>query len=356
MSLMRPGRFLVCALCVGALATLLTGCIPTGTAPTAPPEGYLFCFWNCENLFDDKDHGYHEEPDRTYDSWFAEDVKARQLKYDNLARVLAALNNGNGPDILALAEVEPNDRTIELLRDNLNARLKDPKLHYKDFALKDPKGGRAIATAVLTRLPLLANRTHLLGRRLRILETHIEVQGHELVVIASHWTSRVSDKTGDGRDKYADQIYGDYKAMFTANPKVAFLACGDCNDNPDDDSVLKNLHAVGDRDKVRRSTAAEPFLFNLMAKKWDDHEEMTHYYSGRKFVFDQIFVSPAMLGDHGWICVPDSVEIVANEHTTITQRSGRRLKIPFAFGNKRETGERGCSDHLPVTVRLKVVP
>jgi endonuclease/exonuclease/phosphatase family metal-dependent hydrolase len=356
MPLMHPRRFLVFALCVAALATLLTSCIPTGSAPAAPPEGYLFCFWNCENLFDDKNNGYNQEPDSTYDTWFAEDVKARQLKYDNLARVLAALNNGNGPDILALAEVEPNDRTVELLRDNLNARLKDPKLHYKDFALKDPKGGRAIATAVLTRLPLIANRTRLLGRRLRILETHLEVNGHELVVVASHWTSRVSDKTGDGRDKYADQIYGDYKAMFIANPKVAFLVCGDCNDNPEDDSVVKNLHAIGDLEKVKKSTAAEPFLFNLMAKKWEAHEEMTHYYSGRRYIFDQIAVSPALLDGSGWTCVPDSVEIVANEHTTKMQRGGQKLRIPFAFGNKREAGERGCSDHLPVTVRLKVAP
>src|SRR5207249_875289 len=130
----------------------------------------------------------------------------------------------------------------------------------RNILFKDPHGGRHIATAILTRLPVSDCR--LLGKRQRILEGHIEVHGHDLVVIAAHWTSRVSDKEGDGRDKYADTIYGRYRAMYRSNPSVDLLVCGDFNDPPDDDSVVKHLHAVADRATVQQARE-EPLLLNL---------------------------------------------------------------------------------------------
>src|SRR5437899_2866020 len=83
--------------------------------------------------------------------------------------------------------------------------------------------GRAIATAIITRLPVIDDKTRLHGKRLRILEGHITVKGHDLVIMATHWTSRVSDEEGEARDKYADQVYGVYRGMHMSNPKVDFL-------------------------------------------------------------------------------------------------------------------------------------
>jgi len=359
-------RVFVPGVLLGVLAVVLAGCVarPAASNPeeTAPPGGagdYLFCFWNVENLFDDHDD-HRRDPDKAYDEWFAEDEAARKLKYDHLAAVLAGLNNGRGPDIMAFAELETTERPLELLRDALNARLADKALHYTHFAWKDPHGGRTICTGVLTRLKLDADRTHLHGRRLRILEVHVEANGHDLVVIASHWTSRVSDKEGEGRDKYGDQVYGVYKAMYRANPNVDLLVCGDFNDPPDDDSVTAHLHAVGDLDRVRRSTADEPLLYNLMWPKLvalkanpQESRDFTHYHAGQKYIFDQIAVSPGMLDGQGWSCDPKSVEIVANERTT--EKPPRiPFRIPWRFGNRKDTFPRGCSDHLPVTVRLRV--
>src|SRR4051794_7021727 len=167
------------------------------------PGSYLFCFWNVENFFDDHLDGRGKEPDRGFDAWFARDPEAFRQKLENLTRTLAALNDGRGPDILALAEVE-TERAADLLRQSLNDRLRDPALHYQAPLMKNPPGGRHIAPAVLTRLPVQRDRTQLVGRRgrLRILEVHVGVNGHDLVVLASHWTSRVSDEEGAGRDHY----------------------------------------------------------------------------------------------------------------------------------------------------------
>jgi endonuclease/exonuclease/phosphatase family metal-dependent hydrolase len=344
-SLLRTLRL---ALPLAVLAVGLAGLLrpAAGAAAEGGPQEYLFCFWNTENFFDDKLTGEKSDPDRTFDEWFARDREAFQLKIDNLTTVLAALNDGRGPDILALAEVE-SERAAELLMVALNKATRGAP-PYRSAVYRDPKGGRHIATAVLTRLPVTAGKTQLLGRRQRILEVHIEVNEHPLVVLATHWSSRVSDEGGDGRARYAEVIYSRYKALAKADPKVDLLVCGDFNDNPDDDSVVKFLHATADPAKVKPG-GPEPPLLSLFGKLWQENKDKagTHYFKGKPHLFDQIVISPGLLDDQGWSCDVGSAEI--QKHKFVTRRGQ-----PLAFGMPRDKGERGVSDHFPVTVRLKV--
>ncbi len=331
---------------LAGLACVLAGCLPAATAPAG--KDYLFCFWNTENFFDNVLDGEKREPDRAFDEWFAADKEAFALKLKNLTTVLAGMNDGRGPDILALAEVE-TERAAELLKESLNRAIPEAP-PYRHVAFRDPKGGRHIATAVLTRLPLVADRTQLLGKRQRILEVHIDVNNHDLVVLATHWTSRVSDEEGEGRDHYADVIYGRFKAMYRANPKVDLLVCGDFNDNPDDSSVTEHLHATADRTKVKAG-GGEPYLYGLFSELWEKNKGNktvgSHFYRGQAFIFDQIAVSPGLLNRQGWLCEVDTARIY-DKHPFVRNRR------PLRFGTQRDKGERGVSDHLPVTVRLRV--
>jgi hypothetical protein len=170
---------------------------PPPAAGSDQPGEYLFCFWNVENLFDDREDR-RPPKDRPYDEWFAHDAAARTLKLRHLSEALLRLNGGRGPDILACAEVE-SVRAAELLRDALNAGLADPDLHYRTVLMKDLNAGRHIATAIITRLPVRAADTRLLGSKLRILEGCINVNGHDLTIIASHWTSQLTDEEGEKR-------------------------------------------------------------------------------------------------------------------------------------------------------------
>lgn len=337
------GVVLIIALIIAALfwAAYRT---TTAEAPAAGDDGYLFCFWNVENLFDDHDD-HRAGPDAEYDSWFARDPAALQLKLERLSEALVRLNDGKGPDILAVVEVE-NERAADLLRQALNRRLSDESLHYKHLLMKELSAGRHFAPAIITRLPVNNNKTQLHGRGLRILEGHVIVHGHDLVILATHWTSRVTDKTGDHRDKYADQIYGTYKAMWLSNPKVDFLVCGDCNDTPDAVSVTKHLRASGDLESVR--AGKEPQFLNLFAGK-DPHNFGTHFYRNQWLIFDQIFISPGLLDGEGWTCLPETVRTVNNLY-----RPGDPKRRPWRFGNEKDRYERGASDHFPVIVRLRV--
>jgi hypothetical protein len=94
-------------------------------------------------------------------------------KVEHLATVLLKENNGRGPDIIGLAEVETQSRSVEALRDRLNQGLSANVRKYQYIQSRDPEGGRAIMTAVLSRIPLNGFRTVLWGKRLRILKTEV---------------------------------------------------------------------------------------------------------------------------------------------------------------------------------------
>jgi endonuclease/exonuclease/phosphatase family metal-dependent hydrolase len=341
---------------------LTAGCLPAETSRRGGGEAgeYLFCFWNTENFFDNKLNDWKKEPDKDFDHWFAETPGVFEQKVKNLTEVLAALNDGKGPDILALAEVEAESGAAEALLESLNKAIKPEAPPYKHILKKNPHGGRDIVTAILTRLPVAADRTRLLGRRQRILEGHIDVEGQDLTILATHWTSRVSDERGEGRDKYAGVIYGRFHEMYRANPDVPLLICGDFNDNPDDPSVKDHLHATGELARVRAG-GDPPLLYDVFANLWaeskDEKKVGTHYYRGRAYIFDHIVVSPGMLNGKGsWQYETDTAKIVT--HRFVVPR-GRNKGHPLAFGTEREKvplAERGVSDHLPVTARLKVTP
>jgi hypothetical protein len=319
---------------------------PDGTPAKA--GSYLFCFWNVENLFDDSDDGRKTKGDAEYDSWFGRNPEALQHKLDHLADVLIKLNDGRGPDVLGAAELESR-RAAELLAGALNKRL--GKKEYATIEIEPVPGGRHISPVLISKLPVVGNRTENWGKRQRILKTVLRVNGHDLIVVVSHWTSRVTDKTGAARGRYADAIYGEYRRAYLAAKKdgreLDFLLCGDFNDNPDDASVTDHLHATGDLARVKASDEV-PLLFDLFAKAYGEGKA-THVYGKKHYVFDHVCVSPGMLDDAGWSCDVDSAEII----TSFADRQGR----PNRFGgehDKRSWGARGASDHFPVTVRLRV--
>jgi endonuclease/exonuclease/phosphatase family metal-dependent hydrolase len=314
-------------------------------APPMQPGEYLFCFWNVENLFDDRDDN-RNSVDEEYDNWLARNPKDLQLKLDHLSDALLRMNNGQGPDMLAICEVE-SVRAAELLRDALNKKLPQGAVPYGDVRMKEVGVGRHIAPAVISRLATDASATKLHGKGQRILETRITVGERSLTIIASHWTSQLSDKTGDSRDRYADLVYEEFRKSFRADPNVDFLICGDFNTDPANESVTQNLHAIASRGSVAGSK--EPFLLNVFAGK-DSQQFGTHTYNKKPLIYDHICISPGLLDEQGWSCDPDS----ARTFTDGLMRPSATYRQPWRFGNEKDSGGRGYSDHFPVTVKLRV--
>ena len=330
------------------LVLSILACAPGAAAAQGKAKPVLLCFWNVENLFDDQRDPALEKADREFDDYFSKDKAALAAKLDRIATVLLSkeMAGGNGPDVLCLAEVESR-RAVELVRQALHKRLKDKALHYPHLAYLDPEGGRHIATAVLSRLPL-AGKPVLLSRQRRILKLILVKDKKPLTVVASHWTSRVSDAAGRGRASYAEAIRRDFAAAFKKDPGVDYLACGDFNDTPEDASVAKGLRAMGDAGKVLEEARAGRAAFFHPFAKLAKAGKGTHWFRGKGFVFDHIVLSPGLLDGQGWQYRDGSARIVEK----LKYRDG-----PDRFGgpkDRRPLRNRGASDHFPVTVELIV--
>jgi endonuclease/exonuclease/phosphatase family metal-dependent hydrolase len=326
------------------------GNIPPPQAAFPPgSKSIVFCVWNMENLFDDVDnHLLHA--DEEFDRWFAHDPEIRKSKYQQLTTALLKMNGGIGPDIIVGNEAE-SVRSAELLKDSLNTTLPAGAAKYDYVAMKElTNGGRHISPCIISRYPI--SRAQLLGHRQRILEAHVSINGHDLLLVASHWTSQLSDdgshKEG-GRNGYASLISDVYRKAMLSDSKIDFLLCGDFNDTPDSESVHHTLHMVSDYRQVTPD-ANPPRLFGLLSGKSPD-EFGTIYYK-KPLIYDNIGVSPGMFDNQGWGYDPGSVSVP----TDGLLEPGSRVRHPWRFGSPKETHPRGFSDHLPVVVTLKVAP
>jgi endonuclease/exonuclease/phosphatase family metal-dependent hydrolase len=313
------------------------------------PATVLLCSWNVENFFDDKDDAnIHDE----MEDWFGNDPAAFRTKVDHLAEGLLKMNNGVGPDIACLCEVE-SERCMEALRDAVNAKLETAGMadrKYTHILFKGDNTGRHFAPAILTRIEVTGDRTRKLGTRVngRILEGHLHHNGYELIVIVAHWTSRVSDgpEHGQRRMSYANDCYGRVKAILKEEPNADIVVCGDFNDEFIDLSMQKGLRASKNLDDVRNS-ADDPLLLDLFGS-WSGEPQGTIHHERKWFIFDHICITRGLFDDQGWSCDLKSVQIFAPKE--FRARNGQPLK----FGNKNWKWERGYSDHFPVTAQLSV--
>jgi endonuclease/exonuclease/phosphatase family metal-dependent hydrolase len=329
-----------------------------GTSDNVPPPAAAFppgsrdvsfCVWNMENLFDDRED-QRRHPDDEYDRWFAEQPSTRMLKYQHLTEALLSMNGGLGPDIIVGNEAE-SMRSAELLKESLNGSLSANAVRYDQVAMKElSNAGRHIAPFVLSRLSL--RNVRLRGHRQRILEVHVVHNGHDLTLIASHWTSQLSDdgtRTQGGRHGYASTIAEIYAHAIEADPRVDFLVCGDFNDTPESESVQQTLHMVNDY-RLVTPDARPPKLFGLLSGK-PAAEFGTIYYK-QPLIYDDIGISPGMFDAQGWGYDPQSVRVP----TQGLLQPGTTGRHPWRFGSPKDPHARGTSDHLPVVVTLKVAP
>ncbi len=334
---------------------------PIGPAPVSPPAaGYLFCTWNAENLCDDQDDPKNH--DATED-WFARDPGAARRKVALMADALLLQNDGRGPDVIGLVEVE-NRHAVELLQDELNARLSDAD-KYLYIVHRDDRTGRRIEPAFLSRLPAreygrepgdalgplskrTADRSLDYGGR-RLLAARIEAPGGgpPLIILEGHWTSKVTDTTGTKRRAYAEATYGLVQEIRRREgPGADVLLAGDFNDQPGDSSVVEGLRASGDHLAVAKS-GDPPILLAMMAGR-DPKVDGTYLYGRKWQILDHLLATPGLLAEPGWRVRPETAR-VAND-PSLRGGSGRG---PLRFGKETNKATRGPSDHFALTVRLR---
>lgn len=316
---------------------------------------YYITWWNLENLFEAEDSSSRPEWLRDYlerelKGW-TQEVLDRKL--DQLALVIRLLNDGKGPDILSVCEVESETVLRQLL-----AKLDDLGRNY-EIALNEGEDKRGIDVAFVYDADQFTAKEKFSHRVTKRTPTRDVFQvnfstasGQDLILIGNHWPARMPDTHASEpyRIIAAETLsYWISRILEVKGKDVALMALGDFNDSPFDRSFMEYALSTNDIQKVLGARSS-PWLYNLMAAPYGGGLGSV-YYSG-PFMFDQILVNRGMVKPTSRLKVlPETAEV--NNFDIMT--TGRYRK-PRRFGrpsSKSTYDPDGFSDHFPVSVKIR---
>jgi len=294
---------------------------------------HYFAWWNVENLFD-----VHDAPSRP--PWLQKQLgselkgwtlKVLDQKVKQLASVIQRMNEGGGPDLLGVCEVE----NANVLR-KLIAALDLPNRDYA-VAHHDGSDNRGIDVAFIydTKLYRAGELFHnVIQKRTStrdILQVNFELKstGETFVVFGNHWPSRLGGtfESAPYRMMAGETLaYFHERARAHLGNEVPVIVMGDFNDGPGARSMVD--YALSSFSKTRVKNARNPMLYNLM---WPvlAKGRGTHVYGSDVDCLDQILVSKALLKDGGVMRLAGEVELVEFEGMTKGgYRTPRRFSRP----------------------------
>lgn len=304
--------------------------------------------WNLENLFDTVNDPQKDDDEflpEAASKWTQERL---EKKLSNLAEVIRSMNNGKGPDILSVEEVENKGLLDTLLGKYLSGR--NYKISYADCP--DERGidiGIIYNADILKLSGQKADTVKLENndKTRLILRAEFKLNGKErLYVYANHWPSRRGgeNESDKNRAAAAGLLRKDVDALLKKDTNSNILIMGDFNDEPSNASLNKTLDAVNF--KCDSLSSGKYDLYNLAFQK---HlaKDGSFFYRGNWNMLDNIIVSRHVVMKH-YKC--NSFEVYRPEF--MVTRSGQYKASPFpTYGGKRYLG--GYSDHFPVTAVLQ---
>lgn len=330
------------------LRTRLAGCwvlvfalLPTGVLRG---EEFFVASWNLENLFDTED-----DPQVKGDEEYLPDA-AKQwnqerlgIKLKNLSIIVRKMNNGKGPDVLGVCEIE-NRKAVELLVE----RLKPLGRKYQ-IVHQDSPSARGIDCAIIFDAGVFslgeAKFHHVAADYTRdIVEVRLSRSGSNLYVFMNHWPSRGHDppfrnKAGDVARKRIDEI-------LAAEPQADILLLGDFNDESTDESIREHLRTATTSENLPAGT-----MFDTTATIKEEGRG-TFVYKNKWDMLDHIIVSPGMLDTKGFQWKKESSKTVDFPEQYYQPPYPGIIKRPSSSFSKDSFHKNGYSDHLPLSCTI----
>jgi predicted extracellular nuclease len=319
---------------------------------------YSVAWWNVENLFDEENSPRRSEKlQRTIGKDLAGWTAARRdRKVSQLASVVAQMNEGAGPDLLGVCEIE-NRFVLELLVTALEGVL--PARQY-GLVHADTVDARGIDVAFLYDTGLFEAAAdevffHVVMRRnatREIVQVNFRTHsGRTWSVFGNHWPSRSGGQLESaGYRHIAGETlsYFHRRALEVLGADTPALVIGDFNDEPYDPSLV--IHALSTRQPQRVIEADTPRFWNLAWSVIGDPPDGTFYYNNEPNMLDQILVNKNM------VKTGSPIRVVAESMTILrfpgTYRTGRYPQ-PKPFGGMgKAVNEDGYSDHFPVSIQI----
>ncbi|MFH1197686.1 MAG: endonuclease/exonuclease/phosphatase family protein [bacterium] len=309
-------------------------------------SSFYIAAWNVENFYDTKDDPATEDEEFLPYGEKEWTFERYQNKLKNLAKVINLMNDGDGPDILGLIEVENRIVLEELTGEYLIDRNYEI-IHY------DMHDGRGIDNALIYDADVFKviesdiYEVKLSGGAKTRDILHVNLQsnnGKSFHVFVNHWPSRSGGlaESEFKRIAAAEVLKKRVDKLFAADKDAQIIIIGDFNDEPDNVSLSKILGA--DNFNCVADDASKPALLNLAAEL-DKKNLGTYLYKQNWNMLDQIIISNSFLDNSGWEYKCDSFEIIKPNFMVTRSGDFKGAAWP-TYGGRRYLG--GYSDHFPV--------
>lgn len=321
-------------------------------ANASPTTGtYKIAFYNVENLFDTEDNPEKIDEDFTPSGKYEWTAEKYQLKLDNIARVLAALD----ADIIGLAEIE-NDKVLK----DLIAHKRLAEKGYQ-FIQEDSPDMRGIDVALLyrpDRFELTSFNYHRVdfpaepdytSRDFLIAKGKLP-SGDNLYVSVNHWPSRYGgrEESESRRLRVAEMVRAELDKIIASEDDPNIILMGDFNDDPHNKSLTDVLGAMADASAVE-----DDGFFNPMGNMLQPDSVGTLYYRGKWNLFDQFVLSEELLqANNELMYSAGGATIFSAEWLRVG--FGKASEAPRRAIFRGEFTEKGFSDHFPIILTLSL--
>ncbi|MFC5871068.1 Endonuclease/Exonuclease/phosphatase family protein [Chryseobacterium arachidis] len=305
----------------------------------------LFSFYNVENLFlpdptprhrlDPTKSGLRNWDDRKYKNKLSRIAHVFQLmKEDNgVMPFMIGLSEVSGKKVLEdLVQLKPFDSEYWIVHYNsMDERKVDVALLY------DKNKVEVIDSEAITFFFEITDRnTGSYDTTRDVLYSKVKYKGEIINVFIAHLPSkREKDINKPKRDFILNEIRG--RILDIVREEENVILCGDFNENPDDENLVKILH-----DNADRKVLENPFQQLFSTRNYSTF----HYKSG--LLFDQIILSNSFFKDSNVLHFQNA-EVFSS--AKISSRDRNFEGRPFrTYAGTRYLG--GYSDHFPVFVRF----
>ncbi len=337
-------KILVLVLLVSAFQKIL--------AQSAAQDSFYVANWNLENLFDTVD-----DPNKNDDEFLPGSKKLWndyrfEKKIYNLSRVINFMNEGCGPDIFAVEEVE-NINVLKNLIYNLTSR---------DYVIvhRDSPDERGIDVALIYDRSIFlidsvaALQVELPSRYptrniLHVVLIHKKSQT-KIHVYVNHWPSRRGGemKSEPNRIAAASVLRASLDTLASTAPNSKVIIIGDFNDNPNNESIVKTLGTQNY--DCKQAELPKKNLVNLAYKKFENGEG-SYLFKERWDMIDQIIISKSFFEKKEITYGCNSFEIIKPDFMVFKEGKRKGGAVPTYEGNIYIGG---YSDHFPVGAKFYV--
>ncbi|MFN1835962.1 hypothetical protein AB2B38_011925 [Balneola sp. MJW-20] len=384
-------RSVKCSLIVFSLLGLLflSNCSDT----PEEKEIYTLVTYNVENLFDADGVAIFDDykpEDREGNSQYTpRDVLT---KIRNTVKVVSQYNDGKGPDIIAMVELESdqtgemlyeeseasdfledyedmslsqmlgesfNDRIADLpselllLKGMEDAGLEGYQIHVGNSMSEDGEPLTVQKNVLFSRFPINRDksRLHPVENARSILESHLDIKGRDLIVFTNHWKSGAgSEEMEEIRKQNAGVLRKRIDELRKENFYVDFVIAGDLNSHFNqrirtyfpETAIIDVLGSTGNEIDVSRADTSK--VYNLWYEL-PPADRGSDTYRGEWGTLMHILVSGGMYDIRGLYYIDNSFEVGDFGFNTYST-SGQPKRWSSVFDGS------GYSDHLPVSMKF----